>query len=383
MAFPFCTVLGLLFFPVTHHRTEARGGSAALRAGADQTGHGRSRSLRYRPRLPNEHPPPCCISGSRSWIPDFWVISVPPGTCPVWKSRPLRTNAPGAKSSGRSTVASTGTTSRAHYRQPQLVPLSAEGRSRGPLPRGCLSRYHRKQRPGTDLRRLSRCCTGHDQQPYLRWSYPAARVRSDGSGWAAGHRQGQRLTGTTCAADPGWVRLGGARAVPPGEREPGGQGVFLPAGFWRLYGPVRGCPQDRRRGWPGARTYSGQRCRRGHHARSFPQFRDHVEVQAGAVCKSAPLQRASNLQSVGQPRSELGSNCALEWLICAQRVTLAPDGYRAPIRQGAGGEAGGDPVTLCYGYPLRFRACRGGIAPIRAYLACLPGWGERATAGFR
>ena len=40
---------------------------------------------------------------------------------------------------------------------------------------------------GNGLRRLSRCRTGHDQQPYLRWPHPAARVRSDRSGWAAGH----------------------------------------------------------------------------------------------------------------------------------------------------------------------------------------------------
>ena len=56
-------------------------------------------------------------------------------------------------------------------------------------------------------------------------------------------------------------------------RELGGRGASA-CGFGELYGPVRGCPQDRRRGWPGARTYSGQGPRRGHHARSFSQVRD-------------------------------------------------------------------------------------------------------------
>ena len=59
-----------------------------------------------------------------------------------------------------------------------------------------------EQRPGTDLRRLSRCCARHDQQPYLRCPHPAARVRSGDSGWAAGHQQGQRLTGTAWPSEP-------------------------------------------------------------------------------------------------------------------------------------------------------------------------------------
>jgi hypothetical protein len=57
-------------------------------------------------------------------------------------------------------------------------------------------------------------------------------------------------------------------------------------GFGMLYGPVHGCPQDRRWGWPGARTYSGQGHGRARHARSFSQVRTYVEVQAGAVCKT-------------------------------------------------------------------------------------------------
>jgi dihydrofolate reductase len=44
----------------------------------------------------------------------------------------------------------------AHDRQPHPVPHTPEGRSRRPLPGGCLSRYYRNQRPRADLRRLSR-----------------------------------------------------------------------------------------------------------------------------------------------------------------------------------------------------------------------------------
>ena len=40
-----------------------------------------------------------------------------------------------------------------------------------------LSRHHREHRPGPDLRRLSRCCARLDQQPHVRRSHPAARVR--------------------------------------------------------------------------------------------------------------------------------------------------------------------------------------------------------------
>ena len=58
------------------------------------------------------------------------------------------------------------------------------------------------QRSGAHLRRLSRCCARHDQQPDLRRSHPAGRVRSDSSGRAAWHHQGQRLTGTTWRSEP-------------------------------------------------------------------------------------------------------------------------------------------------------------------------------------
>ena len=90
-----------------------------------------------------------------------------------------------------------GLQSDAQHRQPHPVPFFAEGRPGGPFPRGCLSRYHRKQRPGTDLRRLSRCCTRHDQQPHLRRPHPTAGIRSDDSGWATGHQHGRCLTSIT------------------------------------------------------------------------------------------------------------------------------------------------------------------------------------------
>jgi hypothetical protein len=64
--------------------------------------------------------------------------------------------------------------------------------------------------------------------------------------------------------------------------------VLLPAGLaalWPLYMPVRGCPQDRRRRWPGARTYNGQRARRNCQEMSFSQVTGHIEVQVGAAVK--------------------------------------------------------------------------------------------------
>jgi hypothetical protein len=84
------------------------------------------------------------------------------------------------------------------------------------------------------------------------------------------------------AGGSGWVML--ARPFPEeGNQTAGGASA---CGFGELYGPVRGCPQDRRRGGPGPRTYSGQRRRRGHLARSFPQVRGRVEVQVVAGCKT-------------------------------------------------------------------------------------------------
>ena len=49
---------------------------------------------------------------------------------------------------------------------------------------------------------------------------------------------------------------------------------------------VRGCPCDPAAGSPRSRTYSGQRRRGRHRLPVFAQVRDHVEVQAGAVCKT-------------------------------------------------------------------------------------------------
>jgi hypothetical protein len=62
---------------------------------------------------------------------------------------------------------------------------------------------------------------------------------------------------------------------------PAGLAVLRP-----LRRPVRGCPWDRRRGRPGARTYSGQRALRKRRLASFAQVRCDMEVQVGAVCKT-------------------------------------------------------------------------------------------------
>jgi len=85
-----------------------------------------------------------------------------------------------------------------------------------------------------------------------------------------------------CAGGSSWVVPASLFPVPV---NPAAE-VLLPAGLGRVYGPVRGCPRDRRHGWPGARTYSVQRARRKPHEVSFPQVRDHVEVQAVAYCKT-------------------------------------------------------------------------------------------------
>jgi hypothetical protein len=49
---------------------------------------------------------------------------------------------------------------------------------------------------------------------------------------------------------------------------------------------VRGCPCGRTARSPRVRTYSGQRRRGGHCPVAYAQVRWHVEVQAGAYCKS-------------------------------------------------------------------------------------------------
>src|ERR1039457_7517446 len=59
------------------------------------------------------------------------------------------------------------------------------------------------------------------------------------------------------ALGSGWV----ARQLPSRWKEAGGLGCST-CGFGGSTASVRACPPDRRRGWPGARTYSGQRARR-------------------------------------------------------------------------------------------------------------------------
>ena len=49
---------------------------------------------------------------------------------------------------------------------------------------------------------------------------------------------------------------------------------------------VRGCPRGPAAGSPRARTYSGQRRSSEHHRAAFAQVRWHIEVKAGAYCKT-------------------------------------------------------------------------------------------------
>ena len=63
------------------------------------------------------------------------------------------------------------------------------------------------------------------------------------------------------------------------------------------------------------------------------QVRGYVEVQAGAVCKTAPFALLPP-DPTARARffAELAPSYALEWLICASRIPLAPGDSRAPIR---------------------------------------------------
>jgi hypothetical protein len=85
----------------------------------------------------------------------------------------------------------------------------------------------------------------------------------------------------------GGVLPGGARGVVPWQGNPVPE-VLLPAvpGSWT--GAVHTCTRDRRRGWPGARTYGGKRRRSGHRPVVFMQVigRVEVEVEAVAGCKT-------------------------------------------------------------------------------------------------
>jgi len=60
--------------------------------------------------------------------------------------------------------------------------------------------------------------------------------------------------------------------------------------IWEFSGscgrPVHGCTRDRPRGIAGARTYGVQPARHEHHPASFAQVTGHMEVQAGAYCKT-------------------------------------------------------------------------------------------------
>jgi hypothetical protein len=132
--------------------------------------------------------------------------------------------------------------------------------------------------------------------------------------------------------------------------------VPLPAGLGTLrplYGPVRGCPQDRRRGRPGARTYSGQRARRKHHvalpwtATRFPSpepvTRDCVTgscVQRERFIRPSAAVRGLCVGRI-QPSADVGHERSACLLICgndshkAQLPGTAEDAR--PDDSGAGG----------------------------------------------
>jgi len=116
----------------------------------------------------------------------------------------------------------------------------------------------------------------------------AAGLREVHGGCSEGGRQMYRP-----AVAVGSLSMAGVRGSPvrwcsrvvSRRREPGA-GDASACGFGTLYGPVRGCPSDRRRGWPGVRTNSGQGRRSEHHPVVFAQVRWCLEIQAGAVCKT-------------------------------------------------------------------------------------------------
>jgi len=125
----------------------------------------------------------------------------------------------------------------------------------------------------------------------VRGGYGAARWRGSAESTWKGIAGRQQVHGRAAAA--GSLSKPGMRGSParwcsrgrPPAGEPGAGGA--PAcGSGDLDGAVHACTRDRRRGWPGARTYGGQRRRSGHLLMVFTQVTGHVEVEAGAGCKT-------------------------------------------------------------------------------------------------
>jgi len=83
----------------------------------------------------------------------------------------------------------------------------------------------------------------------------------------------------------GRIELGGPRAVIPGGSEPGGQGASA-CGFGNCTGLYVAVRRIGGADGPARVQVSGQRRGRGRHEGLFSQVRGHVEVQAGAVCKT-------------------------------------------------------------------------------------------------
>ncbi len=68
----------------------------------------------------------------------------------------------------------------------------------------------------------------------------------------------------------------------------------------------------------------------------LPATYSQVRLHVTAVCKTVASIRPATAGAPGQSHSFRAGvdSCALEWLIWAPYVTLAPDSPRAPIRQG-------------------------------------------------
>jgi len=230
------------------------------------------------------HPVRSCIPAATQ-SRAIWAADLPPSSCPPCD--PNRQGAPRYRATRLNWRSSQPlvTYSLAHKYTKSQRPLFGRSGRRGAL-NGSLRRVSFSCWPGA----IGCVCVWWSGSRVVRGT--ARWCGSTRSTWRVhqGYTAGVRglLCPVVCLGMPG-VREGPAgwcsRGRSPAEGNLAAGGASA-CGFGELYGPVRGCPQDRRRGWPGARTYSGQRRRRGHHEGSFSQVRGHMEVQAGAVCKT-------------------------------------------------------------------------------------------------
>ena len=92
--------------------------------------------------------------------------------------------------------------------------------------------------------------------------------------------------------------------------------------------PVRGCTRDRPRGSVGVRTYGVQPARYKHHPASFAQVTGHMEVQAGAYCKTVSSAYVGSNPTPATPwgNGPLAGNSRLcgPFLLCPVMCHLVP-----------------------------------------------------------